>query len=96
MKPLKTISLILLILLAFTGFAALFLGGFMPLFSIAFGILFVYYLLIYITLVLLSKNENNILKYIMVSVFLIPILWGLLSPETLFNFLLQGVKLDFR
>ncbi|MFD1613913.1 hypothetical protein [Gelatiniphilus marinus] len=96
MKPLKTTSLILVILLAFAAIAALFLGGFMPLFSIAFGILFVYYLFIYIALVLLSKKENTILKCIMVSLFLMPILWGLFAPESLFNFLLQGVKMDFR
>ncbi|WP_418603947.1 hypothetical protein [Hwangdonia sp.] len=96
MKLLKKTCLVTLIILALATIITLLLGGFMPLFSIAFGWLFLYYLVIYIVLILLSKNENNILKYAMATLICIPIVWGLFAPEYLFDFLLQGVKLDFK
>ncbi|WOD43263.1 hypothetical protein [Hwangdonia lutea] len=88
--------MITLILLALATMVTLSLGGFMPLFSIVFGWLFLYYLIIYIVLILLRKKENNILKYAMATLICIPMVWALFAPEYLFDFLLQGVKLDFR
>lgn len=96
MKLLKNLNLAMLVLLIISVIITLSLGGFMPLFSIALGWLFAYYLVIFVVLVLLNEKKNNMLKYTMALLFFIPIIWGLFAPETLFNFLLQGVKLDFR
>lgn len=58
MKTLKKLTILVLILLAVCGIAALLLDGFMPVFSIAFGLLFVYYFLIYL-LIRCLKNKQR-------------------------------------
>ncbi|MCK0161547.1 hypothetical protein [Allomuricauda sp. F6463D] len=96
MKIIKISSLVLAILLAILCIAALLMGGFMPLFAIAFGIIAVFYVLIYIALNKLSKRKNRMLLYIIYLLFLTPIVWTIIDMEGLFEFLLQGVKMDMK
>lgn len=60
----------------------------MLLFSIALGFLFIYYLLIYISLVILSKRKNKLILYIGYFLFLVPIVWLIIDGKSLFEFLL--------
>jgi len=92
----KKITLIIVILLGALSLITLLMGGFMPLFSIAFGFLFIYYILIYITLNILSKRENKWFIYIIYLFFFIPIIWLIFDAENLLEFLLQGFHLDMK
>jgi len=96
MKTIKIISLIFLILIGVLSITSILLGGFMPLFAIAFGILFLYYLIIHILLKFYSKRKNNKGFYIVFVFFLIPIIWMMIDFEGLFDFLLQGIELDMK
>ncbi len=96
MKTIKNISLIFLILLGVLSIAALLLGGFMPLFAIAFGILFLYYLLIHILFKILYKRKKTRCFYVVFIFFIIPIIFMILDFEGAFDFLLQGIELDMK
>ena len=96
MKTIKIISLVFLILLGVLGFSSLLLGGFMPLFAIAFGILFLYYLLIHILFNILYKRKKKRYFYIVFVCFLIPIILMIIDFEGAIDFLLQGIELDMK
>mgnify|MGYP006865035687 CR=1 FL=1 len=94
MDKLKNITKVVLILLCISSIATLFMGGFMPLFSIAFGIMFLYYTLLYLVIIFLKKNRLNcIIVYLL---FVIPILWAIMDWEGLFDILLNGIHLDMK
>lgn len=94
MNTARKLTILVLILLAICGIAALLLGGFMPVFSIAFGLLFVYYGLIYL-LIRILKNKQQY-KYVVGLFFILPILWAIIDLEGLFDFLLEGIHLDLK
>lgn len=87
MKYLKTAIITVLIILCIAIITTLLIGGYMPLFSISFGVLFIYYVILYIILIKIIKKENPLYKYIIGLLFILPILWGIFDFEGLFNFL---------
>jgi len=88
------LTILVLILLAVCGIAALLLGGFMPMFSIAFGILFLYYGLIYLLIsILKNRPQYTIVIYILL---ILPLLWAIMDLEGFFDFLLEGIQLDMK
>jgi len=94
MNTARKLTILVLILLAICGIAALLLGGFMPVFSIAFGLLFVYYGLIYLLIrCLKNKRRYAYMVYILMA---LPILWAIADLEGFFNFLLEGIHLDMK
>ena len=97
-KIVKNTTLIILIILATVAIVTFFMGGFMFLFGVASIFIFLYYLLIYIGVRIIThkKNTNKQLLYTLYILVLIPIIWGLIDWESLFEFLLQGVQLNMR
>ncbi|PRX56947.1 hypothetical protein [Flagellimonas meridianipacifica] len=96
MKIVKVATTILLVLLFVLAIASLLMGGFVPLFSIAFGFLLIYYVLVYGIIFLAHKTGKAILRYLALLLFFLPVVWGLWDLESLFNFLLQGIHLDMK
>lgn len=96
MKIVKVATKILLALLLVLAVASLFMGGFVPLFGIAFGLLLAYYVLVYGTIVLAIRTQKAIYRYLAFLLFFTPLIWGLWDLESLFNFLLQGIHLDMK
>jgi hypothetical protein len=94
MDKLKNLTKAVLILLPICSIATLFMGGFMPMFSIAFGILFLYYALVYLVIIFLTDNRlNSIILYLL---FAFPILWAIVDWEGLLDVLLNGIHLDMK
>ncbi len=96
MNKLKVITVTLLVILLTAVIITLLMGGFMPLFSLAFGILFIYYIIIYFLIIQIPKRKTKWYKYLVYVLFTLPILFGIIDWESLFEFLLQGVLLDMR
>ncbi|WP_435624068.1 hypothetical protein [Flagellimonas sp.] len=96
MKGLKIATTILMVILLILAIACLLIGGFMPLFSIAFGLLFLYYALVFAIVLLAIKREKNVYMILAYVVFFLPILWTFWDYESLLNFLLQGIELDMK
>nr|WP_298996073.1 hypothetical protein [uncultured Allomuricauda sp.] len=96
MKKLKIATMVIMALLLILTIVSLLLGGFMPLFSIAFGLLFAYYILVYGLIYLTNKIGKMIFRYVAIALFFLPILWSLWDWENLLNFLLQGIHLDMK
>ncbi|MHA7944054.1 hypothetical protein ACJOV8_013340 [Formosa sp. 3Alg 14/1] len=71
-------------------------GDLVLLFGLLFGILFIYYFLLYQLIKWWSKKDNNWSVYVVSLFFVIPLLWGIIDWESLFNFLLQWIHLDMR
>ncbi len=86
----------MLILLAIITVATLLLGGFMPLFSIASGLLFLYYLAIYFGMKFVGEPAKKAYIYGFSILFVIPILLFIIDAEGLLDFLLQGIHLDMK
>ncbi|MEM9077513.1 MAG: hypothetical protein AAGC43_10755 [Bacteroidota bacterium] len=89
-------TVILGVILLVMAIACLVMGGFMPLFSIAFGFLFLYYLLVYGLIILAVRKQKTIYSYLAYILFFLPTIWSLWDFEGLFNFLLQGIHLDMK
>lgn len=66
----------------------------MPIFSLALAIQLVYYVVIY--LILKIFKSKKIIIYLTWSLFILPIVWGLLDWESLFEFLLSWDTLDMK
>lgn len=96
MKTFLNITIITLILLAITTVVTLSLGGFIPLFGIASGFLFLYYLALFFGAKFVGKTPNKLFIYGFYILFLLPIILFIIDAEGLFNFLLQGVHLDMK
>lgn len=96
MVIIKKASLTVMIILGVLSIIFLVLGGFAPLLSIAFGILFLYYLLIYLSSNVVAKRKSRILTYLLCFLFAIPILWGLFGFESLIDFLLSDINIDMK
>lgn len=96
MKTIKTLSIFILALLGLAGIISVFLDGFIPFLFIAFGFLFLYYLVVYLGLTFLYRKDNVFLKYVFIVLFCIPLAWALFNPEGLFEFLLQGVDVNLQ
>ncbi|MEM9363436.1 MAG: hypothetical protein AAGA43_12415 [Bacteroidota bacterium] len=96
MKILKLLTRILLLLLLALTITSFFMSGFIPLFSIGFGLLFVYYFVVYGIIFLAIKTKKTVYTYSAYFLFFLPFVWSLLDFEGLFNFLLQGVHLDMK
>ncbi len=72
----------------------LLMGGFMPIFSIAFGILFLYYTLVYLLIIFLKQNRlNNAIVYLL---FIFPMLWAIIDGEGFLDILLEQIHLDMK
>ncbi|WP_324027815.1 hypothetical protein QSV08_07680 [Maribacter sp. BPC-D8] len=91
MKKLKIATQVLLLILLILIIIALSMGGYTPLISVAFGFLFIYYLIFYIFLIIISKKTNKVYQSISIVIFALPFLLALLDYQALFGFLLQGV-----
>ncbi|MEM7084687.1 MAG: hypothetical protein AAF489_00805 [Bacteroidota bacterium] len=96
MKKLKIASIVVLILLALLIIVTLLLGGFMPLFSVAFGFLFLYYFLLFLVIQIFRKKIGGVTTYVLYLFFLIPIIWIILDIEGMIDFLLQGIDFDMK
>ncbi|MEQ5790317.1 hypothetical protein J4E06_04580 [Muricauda sp. NFXS6] len=94
MNTIKKLTIIVLILLLIGIITTLLMGGFMPIFSIAFGLLFLYYALIYFVIRFLKNNQRY--KFIFYILFILPIFWGIIDWGGLVDFLLEGIHLDMK
>ncbi|MHA7829512.1 MAG: hypothetical protein ACX93O_00330 [Flagellimonas sp.] len=94
MSTIKKLTIIVLILLLIAIITTLLMGGFMPIFSIAFGLLFLYYALIYFVIRFLKNNQQY--KFIFYILFIPPIFWGIIDWGGLVDFLLEGIHLDMK
>jgi len=94
MNTIKKLTIIVLILLLIAIITTLLMGGFMPIFSIAFGLLFLYYALIYFVIRFLKNNQRY--KFIFYILFILPIFWGIIDWGGLVDFLLEGIYLDMK
>ena len=86
----------MLILLAIITSITLLLGGFMPIFSVASGLLFLYYLAIYFGIKFAGETAKKAFVYGFAILFLIPIVLFIIDFEGFLNFLMQGVHLDMK
>jgi len=94
MSTIKKLTIIVLILLLIAIITTLLMGGFMPIFSIPFGLLFLYYALIYFVIRFLKNNQQY--KFIFYILFILPIFWGIIDWGGLVDFLLEGIHLDMK
>lgn len=68
----------------------------MPLFSLASGLVFLYYLAIYLGIKFVGETPKTVFVYGFSILFIIPIALLFIDAEGFLNFLLQGVHLDMR
>lgn len=94
MNKIKTATKIILIILLACTVTTLFLGGFMPMFSFAFGFLLLYYSLVYFLILHLKRTRQG--NFIIYGLFIFPIIWAIVDWEGLVDFLLQGIHLDMK
>lgn len=94
MSSLKKTTLILPTILLVGILVTFLMGGFMPLFSISLGLLFLYYALIYILTRILKPNKRN--SYLLYLLLVLPLIWAIINLEGFINFLLAGVHLDMK
>lgn len=86
----------MLVLLAITTAITLLLGGFMPLFSIASGLMFLYYLALFFGMKFIGSKVNRMLILMFSILFTAPIALLVIAPEPFLNFLMQGIHLDMK
>ncbi len=88
----------MLALLALVTIVTFLMGGFMPLFGIASGLLFVYYLAVYFGAKFVGDTPKKLLFYGLLLLFFIPIVLLAIDPDKFFDFLLHSadVHLDMR
>ncbi len=91
MNVLKILSLVLLAVFVLGIIITLNMKGYNSFLVYPFAFLFVYYLLVYVFLVVLSKRETSLLTYFIYIVFILPIIWGILSLTSFFEFLFKFV-----
>ncbi len=98
MRTPRIITLILLILLFASSIFFLSLQSFGALIGIATGILFIYYLLLYIFLKMSFRQKPypKIALILFWILFLTPMVWALINPEGLFEFLLPNLHIDMK
>lgn len=85
-----------LILLVIATFGLLLFDSLAFILSIASGLLFVYYLAVYIGIKFAGETPNQVFAGCLYLLFSIPIVLLLLEPDHFLNFLMQGVHLDMR
>lgn len=68
----------------------------MPLFSNAFGLFSLYYLVVYGFVRFISETECAALLYLASVLLGLPVVWLVFDIDGLLNFLLQGIHLDMR
>jgi hypothetical protein len=72
------------------------MGGLMILFSFIFGILMGYYGLIFLATKLIGTKSNQAYTFGLALLFFIPLIWSVIDPESVFNFMTQGFHIDMR
>jgi len=93
MKILKNIVLIIMGILLIATIAMQFMGAWMPVVSIGTGLLFLYYLLVYLLILYVRKTSNRIIKYIVYFLVFAPLLWIIVGGEALLDgFMHQALK----
>ncbi|MCB0506344.1 MAG: hypothetical protein KDC58_12700 [Cyclobacteriaceae bacterium] len=98
MKAIKRTTLVLCIVLAVISLFLIATGTLTAVLSVSSGILFTYYLIIYLVSTALSKRgiANKKAITLLWSFILVPILALIIDFEASINFLLQGVHLDMK
>lgn len=93
---LRKLTIVMLALLAIVTAITLLLGGFMPLFSVASGLLFLYYLALYFGMKFVGDGAKKPFIYSFALLFIVPIILTLVDPEAVLGFLLQGIDIDMK
>ena len=96
MSSLRAITILMLVILAIITLATLMLGGFMPVFSVASGLLFLYYLALFLGIKFAGNSAGKAFVYGFSILFIIPIVLFIIDAEGMINFLMQGIHLDMR
>ena len=97
MKFLKTSALIILIILLVITVIMLSFQSVVSVLAVPAGVLFFYYLVVFILISFLKEQKSNQILFIVVwGLFLSPILWMLISPEHLFNLITPKLYLDMK
>ncbi len=98
MRILNILTIIILIVLLVSTVFFITLHSLAALIGIATGIAFVYYLLFFIILKVISakKLHHKNVQIILWIFFLAPVIWALIHPEGLFEVLMFDIKLDMK
>jgi hypothetical protein len=97
MKFLKVSTLIILVLLFVSTLVLISFQSIVSIIAVPTGILLGYYLLVLLLIGFYNKRDSNDFLLILIwSLFLIPIISFLLSPEGLFNLITPKIILDMK
>lgn len=96
-KFLKISTIIILVLLFVTALILISFQSIVSIIAVPISILFMYYLIVLsFASVLNKKNSNQVLLILIWILFLTPLLWCLINPESLFNILTPKINLDMK
>ncbi|GEQ86462.1 hypothetical protein ULMS_19700 [Patiriisocius marinistellae] len=97
MKAFKIGASIIALILLIVTLGLLALQNLASLIAIGTGILFAYYLFLFIVIRIIgNKKASKCAQIIIGIIFFLPIIIMLFNPEGLFNFLLNGIYLDMK
>ncbi|WP_291870415.1 hypothetical protein [Maribacter sp.] len=94
---LKISTVIILILLFIATLVMLMFQNMVSLIAMPTGILFVYYLVVFFLISFLKERRSNqVLSIIVWLLFLVPLLWLLVDPYSLFELMMPKINLDMK
>jgi len=97
LKFIRIGSFVIAAILIIATIALIALQSLASILAIATAVLFIYYLLIAIATLLIKNNfKIRPLEILLIILFGFPILWSLIHPESLFELLMGGIKLDMK
>ena len=94
---LKTSTIILVVILFIITLILVAFQSLVSIIAIPTGIFFIYYLIVLFLISILNKqNPKQALLIIIWVLFLVPLLWCLINPESLFDFVTPNLHLDMK
>ena len=96
MNIIKKIVLVIMIILLVLTVAFQFMGAWMPIFSVATGLLFLYYLVIYLLILYIKRKPNKVLCYLVYLLVFIPLIMLMFNAEEAIGSFMDSALKDFK
>ena len=96
-KFLKISTIVILVLLFVATLILISFQSIVSIIAVPTSIFFVYYLIVYSLTSILNKQQlNQVLLILIWVLFLTPLVWCLINPESLFNIVTPKINLDMK
>lgn len=96
MRVIKIIVLIIMGILFIATILMITMGAWMPVLGIGAGIIFIYYLIIYVLIKIADKKSNKILNYSIYFLIFVPLIWAVFDAEGVIDNFMSYVLQDFK